>query len=321
MIIELAELAKDKRIKKTIFVFYGNAVLAKLARRYVLFKAYLRHKIGFKYLFRCLITGIVNPDHYNEIMAEAILKDLYYEITDRKNSFLLFGNKFFLLEQKDRDKTSILNSFLCVLMIIFADQYHAREFIGLNDTVLDIGAHQGTFSAFAASLAKKGKVFSFEPTKSTFLILEKNFARQKNVSVLNLGVGDITCQKIIATSKIYPPSNLMTDSDSYNINLLAADQKEQKVDVISIDDFIKSKKIKKVDFIKIDAEGYEKRIIQGGKETIKKLMPVIAVSAYHCKDDKTKLIKMISQIQPLYRHRLSKLPEEDLFFYIPKHKT
>src|SRR5207302_10135610 len=49
-------------------------------------------------------------------------------------------------------------------------------------TVLDIGAHHGYFTMLASHLVgPKGQVHAFEPTPSTFSVLELNVGRRSNV--------------------------------------------------------------------------------------------------------------------------------------------
>ena len=66
-----------------------------------------------------------------------------------------------------------------------------------------------------------------------------------------------------------------------------------KFSFISIDNFVKKKNIKKIDFIKIDVEGHEYNVLQGAIKTINKFRPIIifefneitkALSKYSYKD-------------------------------------
>ena len=57
----------------------------------------------------------------------------------------------------------------------------------------------------------------------------------------------------------------------------------------------------KVTFIKIDAEGAEREIIQGSTKTIKKYKPKLAVSVYHKPDDYIELAKLLLEIEPEYK--------------------
>ncbi len=42
---------------------------------------------------------------------------------------------------------------------------------------------------------------------------------------------------------------------------------KREIQVICLDDFAREQKIKHIDFIKIDVEGVEKEVLEGGKET------------------------------------------------------
>ncbi len=57
-------------------------------------------------------------------------------------------------------------------------------------------------------------------------------------------------------------------------------------------------------------EGYEAQILEGAHETIKKWKPVIAMSAYHGKDDKKNLPRILKNICKEYVCELHKDAEE-----------
>jgi len=77
---------------------------------------------------------------------------MYLNPTDRNVSYLIFANKVHELFE-----TSILKYFL-------------KE----NSIYVDIGANVGYYTLLAASIAKNGQVFSFEPYDLNFKLLEKN---------------------------------------------------------------------------------------------------------------------------------------------------
>src|SRR3990167_2652221 len=68
---------------------------------------------------------------------------------------------------------------------ILSHQYTHGDFgIRKKDTVIDIGAHIGSFSIFAARDAQGGKGYSFEPDPANFAQLTKNINanRAENVT-------------------------------------------------------------------------------------------------------------------------------------------
>jgi len=91
--------------------------------------------------------------------------------------------------------------------------------------------------------------------------------------------------------------------------------KSVKVKTMTLDSFVKEYNVERVDFIKIDAEGSEREILKGAKETIKKFKPRMAIAAYHLPDDKKVIPELLLSIRDDYKFRLVKKGEEDLFFF------
>jgi FkbM family methyltransferase len=203
-----------------------------------------------------------------------------------------------------------------ISQIIFSDQYHARQFLNQDSIVIDGGGNVGTFSVFAASIAVHGHVYAFEPTKSTFSLLEKN-ARNfpANITCINLGLGEAVSKKNILNKGIGNGGNVIEDSPSYKYSK-ADEGKLEKITITTIDQFVAENNLPRVDFIKIDTEGYEANILRGAVATIKKFKPVIAMSAYHNPNDKKDLPEIIKSIREDYICELHKEAEEDFICYV-----
>jgi FkbM family methyltransferase len=200
-------------------------------------------------------------------------------------------------------------------MIFIKDQYHVNKFLKKDSVVIDGGAHIGLFSIFAAELAYKGRVLAFEPANKTFKILSKNISYFSNITPVHAALGSEPGQsKILISDRISGENCLIDSKKDKKIN--AAHHVEDVV-ITSIDQTVVDHKLPKVDFIKLDCEGYERNIILGAKKTIKNFSPTIAVSAYHAKDDKEIIPQIILSINPQYKYELSNQFEEDLIFWIP----
>jgi FkbM family methyltransferase len=52
---------------------------------------------------------------------------------------------------------------------------------------------------------------------------------------------------------------------------------KQSIEITTIDAFVEENDLKKVDFIKADIEGYECYMLEGGRETLKKFAPKLAI--------------------------------------------
>lgn len=136
-----------------------------------------------------------------------------------------------------------------------------KETLKDGDIAIDIGASVGYFTLlFARQVGEKGKVFSIEPTPHRFSYLCKNaqFNGYKDrVFPFHLAAWDK--QEKVAM----PPQD-----------------KNFTVQAAPIDDMLDANNIDKVDFIKIDTDGNELRVLKGLERTFKKNKDLKMVFAY-----------------------------------------
>lgn len=123
-----------------------------------------------------------------------------------------------------------------------------------SDTVIDVGAHVGYFTLYAARLATTGRIFSFEPNKESFHLLEENIKLNNftNVNAVNSGVSDKTGKAELFLSK---------DSSIGNSMYLKDSTEKETIQVMSLSDIIKNYNIDFINFLKLDCEGAEFDII------------------------------------------------------------
>ena len=78
----------------------------------------------------------------------------------------------------------------------------------------------------------------------------------------------------------------------------------QKASTITLRNFIKKNKIKKIDFIKLDVDGYELDVLRSGKDFLKKYKPIIfiEIAPYLYKEFGYSYIDLIDYIHGLGYH-------------------
>ncbi len=180
------------------------------------------------------------------------------------------GGKNYEIASDDDYLEHIKGNFEPEMVVLF------KSLIQPNHTVLDIGANIGCTSILFGNIAEK--VYSFEPSPSTFSYLEKNVrsARLEQVIPVNVGLGkeagtfELTFAKNNRSGGFV--SNLMSASDGHEV---------EQIRIMKGDDFILERKISKIDFIKIDVEGFEMSVIQGLSATIERDRPVVALELNH----------------------------------------
>jgi FkbM family methyltransferase len=242
-------------------------------------------------------------DRYDKFLYEESKREYPGYPDDRVS---LFGHKFG--GPNYREVIGLVNE------VIVLDQYHANKFIKKDSIVIDAGANIGTFSIFAARMAPEGQIYAFEPVKKTFEELKKNAEYYPQIMRENIGLGDVVSQKNIFVNPKSTGGSVVEDSPYCHVTPSGGQSKEL-VNITTIDTFVYEKKIPHVDFIKMDVEGYEAKILEGAKETIKKYKPVIAMSAYHNASDKNDLPRLLKSICPDYICGLYRESEEDLICY------
>ena len=145
-----------------------------------------------------------------------------------------------------------------------------KKHIKPGDTVLDIGANIGFYATILSDIVgEKGKIHCFEPDTTNFNHLKKTTSSYKNIIINNKAVGPKT-EKI----KIYTSKELNVDHRTYKPEEYDA---EIEIDAVSIDDYIKGAK---VDFIKMDIQGFEMEAMKGMKETLKNNPKVKMISEF-----------------------------------------
>ena len=153
-----------------------------------------------------------------------------------------------------------------------------RKLIQPKETVLDIGAQMGLMTKlFSDLVGLEGKVYSFEPTPSTYRLL------QKTISINHLSQV-VSVNKAVAEKEGKTNFNIFeTEASAGNslaINTSKLQTKAIEVDLISVDGFVSEKPIDKVEFIKIDTEGAELAVLKGAEKTIQRDRPNILLALH-----------------------------------------
>ena len=184
------------------------------------------------------------------------------------------------------------------------------KFCKPGNVVMDIGANVGEWTLHMAKMVgETGRVFSIDPIPSMTKALKKTIA-VNNLS--QVSVSQYAMSNKIGHSKLVSPfdkdnrvksgwSRLTGDEEYCSPEeLMTATYPGIKevtkintieVQTITLDGFISEKCIKRLDFIKIDVEGHERWVIEGGQQTLKTLKPslVIEVGAEKKKEDREKI--------------------------------
>lgn len=144
------------------------------------------------------------------------------------------------------------------------------EEVKLGDVFVDIGANIGQHSLFASYLVgENGKVIAFEPLQSIYNQFNKSIEKNnlKNIVVYNNGCG--------SKEEIIPIYSTKENMGSSSVLYSPDKKKNGEIKIIIPDNILKNED--RIDFIKIDVEGYELEVLKGLEKTIKKFHPKIFI--------------------------------------------
>jgi FkbM family methyltransferase len=157
-------------------------------------------------------------------------------------------------------------------------QRFINEWIDSDAIVWDIGANLGLFSMPAALKARSGRVFGFEPDVDLVanLLRSLRLPRNKNlrVSVFCLALSDQDATASFQISKYSRAMNKLEAVGGWHSSQVVADEL-RSVATMRIDTL--SGSLDPPSVIKIDVEGAEMQVLEGGVATISKYRPTILI--------------------------------------------
>ena len=144
-------------------------------------------------------------------------------------------------------------------------------------TIIDIGAHAGSHSLIYAAVAPNSKIYAFEPQAALRACLEFNISLQKgsNIVVIPYALGNRACRaQMHATIPDGPNCNMeINDNGFYNFGGRQLGIGGEAVEIRRLDDIWPADQ--RVDFIKIDVEGFEDFVVDGARALIDRWHPVV----------------------------------------------
>jgi FkbM family methyltransferase len=133
--------------------------------------------------------------------------------------------------------------------------------------ILDIGANIGYHTFRMAKIAGEGgHVYAIEPTQWAFNKLLRNAS-------LNTGITNITFSKVGLSDSNAGEVSLYFQS-SYRLNGKQIYSTEN-IELLTLDKYISRNNIDRVDFVKMDVDGFEGKIIKGAEKSLMYMKPIL----------------------------------------------
>ena len=139
-----------------------------------------------------------------------------------------------------------------------------------GQSVIDVGANNGFVGMrLAQCVGPRGRVLSFEPHPDNFRRLTNNMGLNElpQMAAFPIGFGE-TCGR--AAMAIVDPFNL-------GMHRVVPDRSEiqsvSSMKLTTLDSVCEEQVLTRLDWVKLDVEGYELKVLRGGRETLRALRP------------------------------------------------
>ncbi len=183
-----------------------------------------------------------------------------------------------------------------------ADVYRLQFLVKHGDVVFDVGANVGT-EARSALAAGASLVVAIEPEPLNLECLRRNLIseiREKRAVIVPKGAWD----KEGLLPLHLDPANAGGASFIWQNT-----PQSTSVQLTTIDQVVTDLHLKRVDVIKVHAEGAESKILLGAAETLRRYHPRLAINLEHHVDDAKVLPAVARHIWPGYRTHLTSCTE------------
>lgn len=201
-------------------------------------------------------------------------------------NFWVSGNIF-----KNSELISIYNE----IFIPYKENPHAyiTDFLNLEkgDIVIDAGACEGFFIKYALN-KEAAKIFAFEPLAVLQKGLKYTFReeiKKRIVEIISSSLSDTNGFCRMKSGKDFICESHIDNNHSGEIPMA------------TIDTIFREKALRRVDFIKMDVEGWELKVLEGAKNVLQKHKPKLSIAVYHKYENAYKARELIMTINPTYK--------------------
>jgi FkbM family methyltransferase len=133
-------------------------------------------------------------------------------------------------------------------------------------TILDVGANVGQSALHFSKVFRDARILSFEPHPQTFSALQAKIAGQPSIAAFNLAMGDSAGEV-----DFFEYDNPLINSriaDAAYPQRKGLKPKVMKVSQQTLDGFCTDQNLDRIDFLKIDTEGFESAVISGASQML-----------------------------------------------------
>ena len=168
----------------------------------------------------------------------------------------------------------------------------ARNYLESGMHLIDIGANYGLYTLnFSKSVGERGRVLSFEPSSGTAAYLKMSIRENEctNVRVVEAGLSSERGSVMFTIRSNSEPNSIGSEKSGYQ-------GAAEHFCTLKLDDIVEKSGFPQIDFIRLNANGEEVRILKGGRDTLANHSPLIMYGITHGDGHKLELVTQFRAI-------------------------
>jgi FkbM family methyltransferase len=131
-------------------------------------------------------------------------------------------------------------------------------------TIFDVGANVGQTALYLDQFFPKADIHSFELSPKTAAILKANTRHRPNIHVHASALGRTPTTMVVESMDC-----TLINSMRFATQESSPKDKTETVDVTTIDHFTSAAGLEKIDLLKIDAQGFDLQVLEGGETLVR----------------------------------------------------
>ena len=141
------------------------------------------------------------------------------------------------------------------------------ELLGERPIIFDVGGHAGDYTDALLRARPAGQAYVFEPSDSHFSILQERLGGRANVTLEKIGLGARACEmSLYKTGEISGLASFTRRRlDHFGVEMDLV----ETVAVRTLDEIVAQYGIATIDLLKIDVEGHELDVLNGGTKAFR----------------------------------------------------
>ena len=149
---------------------------------------------------------------------------------------------------------------------------HLERFLGATGVFIEVGANTGKYSIKAAKhYGDTGVVLAIEPFPDLYATMSR--------SVQANHFTNVRLRSVCISDHISAGTLWMNKGEPHLFSLVRRDDAASGLSTLSVplDELFKWEGLDRLDYLKIDAEGMEDKVLLGGRETIARFRPILQI--------------------------------------------